>query len=298
MKKIISLILIVCMLVTSACFAVSAANEDSLEKQKLKYLIDLVDGYYSIWGEPVTFTPLMKSYSDAKTALADENSTDYDYYYARKNLFDDHLNMYVVEGFAEETYKKAREEKNYNNWYTDEQWANFQSKLDDLGKALETHDSYYSKDLTVAYMAMMKAYNEMTNAYTLKGDLDRSGEVDVKDATLLMKYLARLEDLTGAQKMLSGSAKYEDLTITDATRIQKYIARLIDEMPNNSVFIEDKEEYAASAGAIDPGIIMERTANFNICPRVYPQIYISNDFTDFWVSYQYMYWCDQNGYEL
>lgn len=293
MKKIISFILVVCMLVSAVCLGTSAATEDSVEKQKLDYLVMLYEYDISEWGNPCTYMMYgSEPYHNALRVLEDENSTDYDYYYAKNLLFDQVLNKYIIPEYAQKTYEMAKKEKNYNNWYTEEQWSNFQSKLADLGEAIETHQDY-SKKLTIAYQAMMKAYNEMTNAYTLKGDLDKSGEVNVMDATLLMKYLVELEDLTGAQKMLSGALNYEELTVKDATTIQKYIVELIDEIPNNNVFIEDREE----CPVIDRDLLMERTINFNICPRVLFGPYISNDFTDFSVAYSYIAWCKQNGYE-
>ena len=54
---------------------------------------------------------------------------------------------------------------------------------------------------------MMTSYNKMTNAYTVKGDVNGDGEVNIEDATLVQKYVVHIENLTGAQKMLTNRKK-------------------------------------------------------------------------------------------
>lgn len=67
----------------------------------------------------------------------------------------------------------------------------------------------------------------MTNAYTLKGDVNKDGVVNVVDATLIQKYIAHEVEFTGAQKMLTNVAKYEsDISVIAATDLQKFIVGL------------------------------------------------------------------------
>jgi hypothetical protein len=56
------------------------------------------------------------------------------------------------------------------------------------------------------------------------GDVDGSGEISIKDATLIRKHLAKIitfDNLTLAVSDVDVSGK---CNITDATKIQKYIA--------------------------------------------------------------------------
>jgi len=62
----------------------------------------------------------------------------------------------------------------------------------------------------------------------LKGDADLSGKVNVKDATLIQKYVAKMTDMTEQGKTngeVDGNGK---LNVKDATMIQKFIANMIE----------------------------------------------------------------------
>lgn len=61
----------------------------------------------------------------------------------------------------------------------------------------------------------------------LKGDADLSGKVNVKDATLIQKYIAKVSDMTEQGKIngeVDGNGK---LNVKDATMIQKFIANIV-----------------------------------------------------------------------
>lgn len=61
----------------------------------------------------------------------------------------------------------------------------------------------------------------------LKGDADCNGKVNVKDATLIQKYIAKISDMT-AQGMENGEVDGNGkLNVKDATMIQKFIANII-----------------------------------------------------------------------
>lgn len=78
------------------------------------------------------------------------------------------------------------------------------------------------------------------------GDADLNGKVNVKDATTIQKYAAKLLDLQGivfTQADVTGDMK---VNIKDATCIQKLIAKIIDRFPV-------EENVLVSVGAIAPG---------------------------------------------
>lgn len=302
MKKVIAVLLTVAMLASVLCMNVSAA-ETSVTKEKLQLLTEYYRGSSGIMGIPIVHYQYNYAWKAAEDVLGDENSTEADYQNALDVLKNDALNnVFVYYYYAEATYGLALKEENYNNWYSEEDWTDFQNKLAQLKVVLDENkgnkvEESFESELANAYRALMGSYNKMTNAYTLKGDLNKDGEVNVLDVTLLQKYLAGTENLTGAQKMLANAEEYENPKITEATLIQKYAAEQISEFPDYGNFFAEDER----ANYLDEDLVYERTLNFNICPRkASPQIYrISNEYKyqQYDIIFGYYLWCNQNGYE-
>lgn len=94
-------------------------------------------------------------------------------------------------------------------------------KVKNLGDAFDYYYAHKNEfpcnQLTKAFKEMMTSYNKMTNAYTVKGDVNGDGEVNIEDATLVQKYVAHIENLTGAQKMLTN----EKIMKTLRSRLQQ-----------------------------------------------------------------------------
>ena len=65
----------------------------------------------------------------------------------------------------------------------------------------------------------------------LLGDANEDSEVNIKDATLIQKDIAKLETLIGTGKALADVDGDEVITIKDATAIQKYIAGITVDFP-------------------------------------------------------------------
>lgn len=61
------------------------------------------------------------------------------------------------------------------------------------------------------------------------GDCDLSGNVNIKDATLIQKCVALLESVSGKAASCADADIDGELTIKDATEIQKYVAGLLDD---------------------------------------------------------------------
>ena len=67
---------------------------------------------------------------------------------------------------------------------------------------------------------------KLTVDYAFKtGDVNRDGNVNINDVTLLQKYIARAAELNAYQKKLADCNNDDRLTISDATAIQKIIAK-------------------------------------------------------------------------
>ena len=59
------------------------------------------------------------------------------------------------------------------------------------------------------------------------GDVDKSNDVTVKDATLVQKYCALVSELDDAQMKIADVNGDNKVTISDATYIQKYLASVV-----------------------------------------------------------------------
>lgn len=68
------------------------------------------------------------------------------------------------------------------------------------------------------------------------GDADSNGKVNVKDATLIQKYIAKMSVEIDLDAALANEQTY--LSIKDATVIQKYVAKLLPEDTNVGKFFE------------------------------------------------------------
>lgn len=61
----------------------------------------------------------------------------------------------------------------------------------------------------------------------LLGDVNRDGKLNIRDATLIQKYIAKISELDDEQIMLADFNQDGKVNVKDATRIQKKIANLI-----------------------------------------------------------------------
>ena len=64
----------------------------------------------------------------------------------------------------------------------------------------------------------------------LIGDVNADGKIDITDATMIQKAVAELIELTDEQKKAADTNADGKVDITDATMIQKYVAELIDHL--------------------------------------------------------------------
>ncbi len=301
MKKFISVLLSVTLLLSLVCIGAYAADISEAEI-KLAYLVKSHRAEYSLLGIPNPYiNEAYSAYLSAEKVLEDSNSTNEDYENAINTLIDADLNnVYIRPYYARLTYENAIKEQNYNNWYSENEWTDYQNKLNDLKAALEPITNEWeesSKEVTDAFHAVLEAYNKMTNQYTLTGDLNKDGSINVSDATLILKSIVGIDDLTGAQKMLTGSDWwYEDTTVKSATNICKYSVGLIDKFPGTDIFISDL------SSLVDDKLLMARTFNFCICPRIWNEaapVAMPNGYrcSNLDLVYAYYDFCSKNGYE-
>lgn len=302
MKKILAILLVGVMSVTAFGFNASAVEKTDAEiqQEKLGYILNLNK---DIWLDcAVIYDGVWPSIMDNAREVYDTDGLSADEYtVALKQVYDMYYDAPLVNiEYAEATYKNALKEENYNNWYSENEWNDFQEKLKNLGDAFDYYYAHKNEfpcnQLTKAFKEMMTSYNKMTNAYTVKGDVNGDGEVNIEDATLVQKYVAHIENLTGAQKMLTNEKNYENITVTTATNLQKHIVGLEPEFKNNDIFIDEQR----CVSSLDDTLRWYNYCNFNICPRrndVTSGTYVDNNFICMDKIFGYRIWCDKNGYD-
>lgn len=305
MKKLLAILLAGVMSATALSFNVSAAetNEKTdaeIQREKLGWLVKAYDNSWV--GVPSIFDGYWPSVMEnAEKVYETDGLTEYEYTVALRQMYDMYYDAPLINAnYAEATYKNALKEQNYNNWYSEEQWNDFQDKLKKLGEALDYYhtngDLIPCSRLTKAYKAMMTSYNKMTNAYKVKGDINRDGSFDIQDATLVQKYVAKTANLTGAQKMLTNEKNYENITVVTATNLQKHIVDSKTDFENNYIFIDEMPHVSS----LDDTLRWYNYCNFNICPRrndVTYGSYVENNFTCMDKVFGYRIWCDEKGYD-
>ncbi len=99
---------------------------------------------------------------------------------------------------------------------------------------MERADYYSYINTTDWTSALQTGYSEVTYRYKLKdgsglilGDANLDGDVNIKDATEIQKYLAVLVSLNEDAKLCADAESDGTVNIKDATAIQKYIASLL-----------------------------------------------------------------------
>lgn len=229
MKKfriIISCLLAIVMF--AASIVPAFAEESNLKRQLEREIIKVFYEYYHLIGavqfySEDSYVRLQMAYSNANNVLDDENSTDNDYLLAYNDLVNTEEKMYVAPKWAQEEYDLCIAETNEDHWYSEDVWNNYITELSAFKSALNSEneeiiDEYYFK--------LQSIYNDMCTNYTLIGDIDKSGEVDIKDVSLLQMYLAGRKTFTGGQIYVSSVNCYADnITIKCATDLQLYLAK-------------------------------------------------------------------------
>lgn len=227
MKKFLSVILTVAMIVGSMSCVTAFATDNGDVRQELN---TLYLQQYSRFFEAGTFNPytdssisnVVKACDDVEPLLYDDSATPQQLQTAYDSLKNAVDNLCITDVYAQETYNLAMNEENINNWYTSKDWSAFVEARNDLKSALNTNDDSL---VTVQFHSLLKAYNEMTCSYGVVGDIDKNGSVNINDVTLLQKYLAGQVKLCGAQKLLASvnDYNYENVSINSVTAMQKYI---------------------------------------------------------------------------
>lgn len=70
--------------------------------------------------------------------------------------------------------------------------------------------------------------DEPVTPYFESGDVNRDGKLNIRDATVIQKFLAKMTDISPAQQKLADFTGDSKINVRDATAIQKYCAKIFD----------------------------------------------------------------------
>lgn len=298
----------------------------SKEKQRLETMNRCLYEETSSLGDlPPYMYNMYSEYVKSKQVLDDSTSTDEDYTKAYADILKEKYSGLIQPKIAIASVEQAEKEKNYNNWYSDEEWDLYQTKIKKLREAVGNYSStanhQYSLDemkvITEAFHEWLYTLNSMTNKDYVKGDVDGNGVVNINDATTVQKALASMCNLTTAQKMRARSVLYNRavnssdsmgryiITINDVTQIQRYLSGnkvesdKIYNLPNTDgrkicIYVDELDSLE------DEDYLMSHFFNYFVCPRKtndYPALFPNNYYLGYDYQWVYRYCKDTIGIE-
>ncbi len=206
MKKIISIILVLIMICCTIPFTAFAAEDTDIEPLRkelemlaykayecINYVGDVMPHAHS------SYERLQNGLDFAIDVLYDEESTVEKYNEAIDLLTYAFNNPTLETYYVKYNYVLSTFEHNENGFYYEDDWNDFSEKRDALRDSFKTNDE---EAISKAFFALHKSFVNMTSKYTLTGDVNNDGKVNIDDATLVQKYLAGQENLTELQKEL------------------------------------------------------------------------------------------------
>ena len=325
LSKGITGILILSVVSSLFCFN-AAADESSKEKQRLETMNRCLYEENSSLGDlPPYMYNMYSEYVKSKQVLDDSTSTDEDYTKAYADILKEKYSGLIQPKIAIASAEQAEKEKNYNNWYSDDDWDLYKTKIKKLREAVGNYSStanhQYSIDemkvITDAFHEWLYTLNSMTNKDYVKGDVDGNGVVNINDATTVQKALASMSNLTTAQKMRARSVLYNRavnssdsmgryiITINDVTQIQSYLSGnkvesdKIYNLPNTDgrkicIYVDELDSLE------DEDYLMSHFFNYFVCPRKtndYPALFPNNYYLGYDYQWVYRYCKDTIGIE-
>jgi len=95
----------------------------------------------------------------------------------------------------------------------------------------------YKRYLSIALVFVLLKGAFQASAYS-KGDANLDEDINIKDATLIQKYLAGLSDFDEAQIFLADVDGLKGVNIKDATHLQKWLAGVADMLYGYEIITE------------------------------------------------------------
>lgn len=260
MKKIMSVILVACMLFALIPAAYAQDNtpvaDEAREMATLREVYELrryadrfkylfyIEGYTnpldSLYllrvnddiekGED--FKPILSEVDDLRFALKDEESditkSQLKEYYEK---LDSTAKDYTVNKIELRIlFDRCGDEQNINSYYSDDIWLEFCEALDEA-EEVYLDSEITDKSVSDAYWSLRYAYDNLCAVNTTAGDVDFNGVADIVDATLIQRYCTKVIQLNSSQKIVAtfdSVYSKDDIDITDATILQRYCTKVTD----------------------------------------------------------------------
>ena len=205
-KKISALLLAVLLIASTAVFSVSAVSQSYsyIYNYALKVKMDIS----STGKKPYAYYYYDHSYKLAEEILSlSEETESIELQNKYDELKDFYENPWISPSGAGYTCYYAVNEKNDNNWYSDEIWNTFVEKREKLFNALSVNNPNFElkeygegildKDYTIkqqkyiseCFYELLEVFNTMTCQNIVLGDVNGDGVVNVLDVTLVQKYI-------------------------------------------------------------------------------------------------------------
>ncbi len=233
-------------------------DTDTGEKTNVKpWCVILYYFCYNVWKEWDDFDLYFYVYEGVDDIIDDvmevmKNNNGYDLYYKADKFYNmsDEEAYVIMQKFIYDIehaeikaeyfnrlYEACYDETNDNGYYSKENWDKFTKALKTAKEIYERElDGKYSEDdmkrqvencyINNAYFDLRDALKNLCLTNTTPMDLDRDGDITLKDVVKLQRYIAKLEDLNISEKVVVSKSYYGDINLTAVTDMQKYIAKL------------------------------------------------------------------------
>ena len=216
MKKMISVILAVLLMfsLSISAFAQSTDNEEEMTmRDKLwqycgemvdRYNIvpDIIPGYVAQFYSKASLDRAISARDKANALFERSDATDEEYQQVYEEVKYVMEHSYVSKRWLRETYEIASLEENINGWYDENLWNEFQSVLNEVKEAINSDDE---QAVDSAYYLLRVTFNKLCNLHRIHGDVNGDGVVNIRDATIVQKYVNKLVELTSNQQLLACS---------------------------------------------------------------------------------------------
>ena len=118
--------------------------------------------------------------------------------------------------------------------------------------------------LLVIAMLITTIINVEASAVIL-GDVNQDGVIDISDATLIQRYVAKLVTFTNSQAIAADVNRDGLINMTDVTYVQRYVAKIISSFPDHTVILSSNTWTTISASAFK---YFKATSNYPITTAI------------------------------
>ena len=212
MKRVISFIAVLSVMLTALVFPVQAAEVPAFKAESVSGNPgDLVEVKIDIVNNPgIAALQINVAYSSEDLELDSINDG---------GVFKDAV-----------THSPLGENPVYISWYSSDSSNSSQNGTLAVLK-FRIKENAQTSELSVSYDTQNGRVNISSGeSDILIGDVNADGKIDITDATMIQKAVAELIELTDEQKKAADTNADGKVDITDATMIQKYVAELIDHL--------------------------------------------------------------------